>query len=181
MTINQRRFGMVCGTIGILIVATLTSANLGRLRFNSTAAVTRELWQVVEHDAPLRRGEVVAMCPPDTKPIRQGMERGYIPSGNCPGGYEPLVKPVAATAGDIVAVSPNGVSVNGQLLPDSAQLAVDSAGRPLRAFPAGVYHVSTGEVWLLAKHDAHSFDSRYFGSVPIVNTRSAEHPVWAVR
>ena len=181
MTINHRRLVMVCGTIGILIVATLTNANLAGLRFNSTAAVTREFWQVVEHDAPLRRGEVVAICPPNTKSVRQGAERGYIPAGNCPDGYEPLVKPVAATAGDIVAVSPAGISVNGQSLPDTAQLAQDSAGRPLRAFPAGVYHVAAGEVWLVAKQDTRSFDSRYFGSVPIINARGGAHPVWAVR
>ena len=47
-------------------------------------------------------------------------------------GYEarelPLLKRVVAFAGDEVSVSSSGVSINGQLLPDSAPLFHDEAG-----------------------------------------------------
>jgi conjugative transfer signal peptidase TraF len=91
------------------------------------------------------------------------------------------VKPVAATAGDLVAISAAGVTVNGQPVRGTAQLIQDSAGRPLRPFPAGAYQVKPGDVWLLSGHDPRSFDSRYFGPVPAVNVQGVARPVWVGR
>jgi type IV secretion system protein VirB1 len=159
-------------------MAVLASADVAGLRFNLTPSMPRGLWQVVMHKTPLRRGEVVTLCPPDTAPIRLGAARGYIPAGRCPGGYEPLVKPIAATAGDRVTVSAAGVTVNGQTVPGTVPLAHDSAGRVLPPFPAGAYPVPQGDVWLLSGHDPRSFDSRYFGPVPAANVLGLARPVW---
>jgi conjugative transfer signal peptidase TraF len=178
---HRRRTLAACGVAGALMMATLASANVAGLRINDTPSMPRGLWRVVDRDGPLERGEIVTICPPDTPPIRQGAERGYIPGGSCPGGYEPLVKPIAATAGDRVAVSTAGVTVNGQPVRGTAQLTRDSAGRPLRPFPAGAYQVLPGEVWLLSGHDPRSFDSRYFGPVPAVNVLGVARPVWVGR
>ena len=131
--------------------------------------------------ALLRRGEIVVVCLPNTAPVRMAEERGYIPSGHCPGGSEPLLKPVAATAGDVVVVSTAGLTVNGRAVQDTAPLVQDSAGRPLRPVPAGAYPVAPGEVWLLSGHDPRSFDSRYFGSVPGANVLGVAWPVWVLR
>jgi conjugative transfer signal peptidase TraF len=179
--VHRRRALTACGVAGALMMATLASANVAGLRINGTPSMPRGLWRVVAHDGPLQRGEVVTICPPDTKPIRLGAARGYIPAGSCPGGYEPLVKPIAATAGDRVAVSAAGVTVNGQPVRGTAQLTRDSAGRPLRPFPAGAYQVLPGEVWLLSGHDPRSFDSRYFGPVPAVDVLGVARPVWVGR
>ncbi len=171
----------VCFVGGALILATLANVNLAGLRFNSTASMPRGLWRVAERATPLQRGEIVTVCPPNTTAIRQGEERGYVPAGDCPGGYEPLVKPIAATAGDVVVVSSVGVKVNGQRVQGTAQLTRDSSGRPLRPFPAGTYSVALDEVWLLSGHDPRSFDSRYFGPVPAKNVQGVAQPVWVVR
>jgi conjugative transfer signal peptidase TraF len=181
MRVHRRRAYAACGLLGALMVGTLATANVAGLRLNSTPSMPRGLWRVVGNDAPLYRGEIVTLCPPDTEPIRQGAERGYIPPGSCPSGYEPLVKPIAATAGDTVAVTSAGVVVNGEPVRGTAQLAHDSAGRPLHAFPAGSYRVAQGDVWLLSGHDVRSFDSRYFGPVPAANVQGAARPVWTVR
>jgi hypothetical protein len=53
----------------------------------------------------------------------------YLPAGTCASGYEPLVKPVAAIAGDRVVVSPSGIAVDGWPVAHTAQLVRDSAGR----------------------------------------------------
>jgi len=177
----SRRLMAAGGLLGALTMGALASANIAGLRINSTASMPRGLWRVVQRDAPLQRGEIVTVCPPDTKPIRQGVTRGYIPAGDCPDGYEPLVKPIAAIAGDLVAVSAAGVTVNGQPVQGTAQLPRDGAGRPLRPFPAGIYRVVAGELWLLSGHDPRSFDSRYFGPVPAKNVQGVAHPVWVLR
>ena len=95
----HRRILAASGMVGALMMASLVGANVAGLRINSTPSMPRGLWQVVANDTPLRRGEIVTVCPPDTKLIRLGASRGYIPAGRCPGGYEPLVKPIAATVG----------------------------------------------------------------------------------
>ncbi len=163
---------------GALLAGALGTAQIVGLRVNDTASMPRGLWRVRAANAPLRRGEVVAVCLPNTAPIREAAMRGYIPAGNCPGGYQPLVKRVAAVAGDLVTVTPHGVAVDGQPVENTAQLPQDSAGRPLRPIPAGAYPVTPGQVWLLSGHDPRSFDSRYFGPVPAVNVQGVARPLW---
>jgi conjugative transfer signal peptidase TraF len=177
-----RRHALAAAAVmGGAAFAALTGANVAGLRFNGTASMPMGLWRVTDNHAPLRRGEIVTVCPPDTRQVQEGSTRGYIPPGSCPGDYEPLVKPVAAIAGDVVAVSPAAVRVNGRLLPNTAQLAQDSAGRALRPFPVGTYRVASGEVWLLSGHDRRSFDSRYFGPVPEADVQGIARPVWTLR
>ena len=162
---------------GAIMIAGLAGANTAGIRFNATPSMPVGLWRIVPNHAPLRRGEVVVVCPPDTAPLRMGQARGYIPRGSCPGGSEPLVKPIAAVSGDVVAVSAAGVTVNGLSVQGTAQLSRDSAGRPLQPIPAGAYPVALGEVWLLSGHDPRSFDSRYFGPVPESSVQGVTRPL----
>jgi type IV secretory pathway protease TraF len=66
-------------------------------------------------DVPIKRGSIVLFKPDGNTGEQQlGFDRGYEVRGL------PLLKRVVALAGDIVSVSSSGVSVNGQLLPNSA-------------------------------------------------------------
>jgi len=148
------------------------------LRVNATASMPQGIWQVEAPGALIGRGEIVSVCLPQSPALNEAAERGYIPAGACPGGREPLVKPVAAVAGDRVTVT--ALAVNGEPIAQSAPLDEDSAGRPLRPVPAGAYSVPAGEVWLLSGHDPRSFDSRYFGGVPVTNIQGVARPTWVV-
>lgn len=173
------RRGLVAGG---LVMAALVSADLGGLRINGTASMPQGLWHVGAPVAPFRRGEIVTLCPPpETLLFREAVARGYLPAGRCPGGSQPLVKPIAAIAGDLVTVSAAGVAVNGAPVPGTVLMAWDGAGRPLSPFPAGVYRVAPGAVWLLSGHDSRSFDSRYFGPVPASNVQGVARPLWVLR
>ena len=119
------RRGLVAGG---LVMAALISADLAGLRINGTASMPRGLWHVGAPVAPLRRGEIVTLCPPETLPFREAAARGYLPAGFCPGGLQPLVKPIAAIAGDLVTVSAAGVTVNGAPVPARN---VQGVARPL--------------------------------------------------
>jgi conjugative transfer signal peptidase TraF len=156
-------------------------AGAAGLRVNAKASMPRGLWRIAATEARVERGEIVSVCPPDDAAIREAARRGYLPAGPCPGGYEPLVKPVAAIAGDLVAINAGGVAVNGELVADTAPLEVDSAGRPLQPIPAGAYRVPAGAVWLLSGHDPRSFDSRYLGAVPAANIQGVARPIWVVQ
>src|SRR6201987_6528884 len=77
-------------------------------------------------DVPIKKGSIVLFKPDQSTPLEQlGIERGYEDR------ELPLLKRVVALAGDVVSVSSSGVSINGQLLPNSAPLFHDEAGRPV--------------------------------------------------
>jgi conjugative transfer signal peptidase TraF len=111
---------------------------------------------------------LVEFCPPEPFGTLS-RERGYREHSRygCPDGAKPLLKPVAAVSGDLVNVSPSGIEVNGKLIPHTAALHTDSAGRPIAGWPLGTYHVRKDRIWVASSFNTHSFDSRYFGPVPV--------------
>jgi conjugative transfer signal peptidase TraF len=138
------------------------------LRFNITGSIPIGVYRVVDDTAPLRRGDVVLACLPESV-ARLAHDRGYVPrGGSCPQALVPVGKMVMALAGDTVVVSSDGLHVNGRLVQNSRPLVQDAAGRELRGIPSGHYLVSTGDVWLIGV-SPRSFDCRYIGPVPIKN------------
>jgi conjugative transfer signal peptidase TraF len=102
--------------------------------------------------------------------------RGYRSRGNCPDGAGPLMKPVIASAGDIVDVSKRGIAVNGVILPNTAPKKKDSHDRTMTPWPFGQYRVAPGFVWVASSYNPWSFDSRYFGPIPVGIIRSRLRP-----
>jgi conjugative transfer signal peptidase TraF len=121
---------------------------------------------------------LIEFCP--TEPFASlSRARGYRTSGfSCPDRAAPLLKPVIARPGDIVAVSADGLTVNGNLLPKTAPLPADAAGRPLTCWPTGVYRVQTGTVWVASTYSRGSYDSRYMGPIDIRIVRGRLRPLW---
>jgi type IV secretory pathway protease TraF len=66
--------------------------------------------------------------------------------GVCPDGAAPLLKTVIGKAADKIVPSHAGITVNGKLLPHTAPLAHDSAGRPLTHWPFGRYRTAPGSL-----------------------------------
>jgi conjugative transfer signal peptidase TraF len=133
------------------------------IRVNLTNSVPIGLYVI--SNTPEAR--LVEFCPPEPFGTLS-RERGYRERSRfgCPDGASPLLKPVVATTGDVVDVSPGGIEVNGKLIPHTAALHTDSVGRPMTAWPIGTYDVRRGSIWVASSFNTHSFDSRYFGPVP---------------
>jgi len=125
----------------------------------------------------LKSGDVVTFCPPLTAPILLARERGYLAGGHCPGNLEPMMKPIAALPGDRMDLSAQGVRVNGRSIPRSTQITADSGGRPLPSL-ADDEVVPAGAIWVVSSHNPRSYDSRYFGSIPLANVTAVLRPVW---
>ncbi len=136
-------------------------------RINHTTSLPPGLWRVYPLDRPIARGDIVSLCPPDTPMFQEARRRGYIGGGRCPGSYEPLLKPVAAIAGDRIEVSGDGIAVNGRLIANSAAHRHDSRGRILTPVAQGTHTAVVGKVWLVSDYNPASFDSRYFGAISI--------------
>jgi conjugative transfer signal peptidase TraF len=167
--------------IAALIAGGLASANAAGLRINATSSMPRGLWRLAADDRTPSKKDIIAVCPPDGPITALARKRGYIGAGRCPNGLEPLLKPVVAVAGDQVTVSAAGITVNGQNLPQSVPLRLDSAGRPIEAYSFGAYRVPPGMAWIVSGYSPNSFDSRYFGPVPVANIEGRAMPVLVLR
>jgi conjugative transfer signal peptidase TraF len=143
-------------------------------------SVPMGIWHVSKLTQPLRRGDFVWFCPPDTAVFRQARERGYLQPGDCPGNYLHLMKPVAAILGDNVRILKDGVRVNGKFSSNSVPLIHDSNGRVLKS-NSGQFTVRAGTVWLLSSFDKHSYDSRYFGAIELWQIAGFGRPVWVLK
>ena len=162
-----------CGGLALAVGLALATAELAGLRYNSTPSVPLGLYR--EADRPAGRGSLVFFCLDEAR-ARFALGRGYVkPGRDCPGGTSPLLKSIAAIPGDHVVVEAGGVTVNGNPARNSAPRPRDSAGRPLAAADGG--EVPPGTVWILSEHSPASYDSRYFGAVPVDQILAAAAPV----
>lgn len=164
-----------------IITAALVSLALGGVlswagaRINTSGSIPLGLyWRV---DAPVVRGTYVMFCPPQLEVFYEARRRGYIGAGFCPGGSGYLMKRVVGIAGEEVAVTGDGVRVNGRLLPLSALLDTDSLGRSMPRFEADRYVLSDCQLLLMSDVNSNSFDARYFGPVLRKQVRDVIVPV----
>lgn len=145
------------------------------LRFNVTPSMPVGLYRLVEGLPD--RGDPVAFRLDGNGPFsRLADDRHYLPGSRCP-----LLKKLAALPGDTLVIDAEGIHIlppggaDFRLWPHSRIKTVDSQGRPVpSALTAGV--IPPGQALTLGQHPG-SFDSRYFGFVPLAALHKAE-PVW---
>ena len=141
------------------------------VRFNTTESLPLGIYVTTVGETNL-----VEFCPPEPF-ASMALRRGYRTRGNCPDGGMPLLKPVVAVAGDLVSFSTLGIAVNGHLLENTAALGADSYGRALPQRRGGIYDVAPGTVWVASSYSLRSFDSRYFGPIPLAAIREHVRPL----
>ena len=109
----------------------------------------------------------VFFCPDVRWPSMRNEPNYRSPMRSCPDGFSPLIKPVVAWPGDIVETSPHGIAVNGVLLANTVPLNRDSQGYAVHPFAYGTYRVQPSQLWAVSSFSLRSFDSRYFGPIPL--------------
>jgi conjugative transfer signal peptidase TraF len=134
----------------------------------------------VDTSTRFRRGMLVAVCLP-ARIAHLGRARRYLMRGGCPDGTAPVGKSIFAMVGDTVTVSDEGLALDGRLECHTRPLAGDSDGRPIPRIPSGSYAVAAGEIWLISTYTTRSWDSRYFGPVPMAGIAAALRPLWTIR
>lgn len=154
------------------VMAVALGAGLAGIRINTSPSLPMGLYRTTADSS----ASLVEFCPP-RQYDQNSAGRGYRATGVCEDGGAPLLKPVIARPGDVVAVSEAGIAVNGNLLPHTAPQTVDSKGRRLRHWPRGRYTVAEGTVWVASSYNEYSYDSRYFGPVPTAAIRQYLRPL----
>jgi conjugative transfer signal peptidase TraF len=138
-------------TVFSVLATSATLVPTPRLIWNASASVPIGFyWRVA--GAPSRGDLVLARAPLWAR--RLAAERHYLPIN------VPIVKQVAAVAGDVVCASGDAVSIDGRLV--AHRLASDRMGRPLPQWE-GCETLGAGEFFLLMADVPDSFDGRYFG------------------
>jgi conjugative transfer signal peptidase TraF len=164
------------GFCGIAVVAFCLIAGLIGVRVNTSYSLPMGLYIVTTDPT----ATLVEFCPAGPF-ATQSSERGYrTPGITCSDGAVPLLKPIVASYGDVVEMTPAGIKVNGSLLPKTAPLTRDSHARPLLPWPFGAYHVEPGTVWVASSYHRGSYDSRYMGPISIAQIRRRLKPLWVL-
>ena len=165
---RRRRLSMLAGSVAVTLLSLSAALHpVPRLIWNASASASIGLYWVNPSGAT-RRGDLVLATPPDAA-RRLAAERGYLPAG------VPLVKRVAAIAGDLVCVDSGEVRIAGHHV--ARTLSADREDRPLRSWD-GCRSLANGEVFLLMADVPDSFDSRYFGPVERGHIVGRLVPLW---
>jgi conjugative transfer signal peptidase TraF len=164
----RRRCAVALAALGITALAGSEFVHAGpRLVWNASPSAPLGLYRVA-HDDPLVHGALVLAALPES--VRGlAAERGYLPLG------VPLVKRVAALAGDTVCGVGASLTIDGEVVAD--RLAADRRGRPLPAWE-GCRTLGATEVFLLMEGVPDSFDGRYFGAVEASSILGRLVPLW---
>ncbi|AQS89070.1 conjugal transfer protein precursor [Neoasaia chiangmaiensis NBRC 101099] len=156
-------------TTYLAALGTLATVNIHptpRWVWNETASVPVGLYRI-QPTVPVRVGDIVAIRLPEHEATLLAT-RGYLPFG------VPLLKPVAALAGQNVCRNGVHVTVDGKAIGDAK--TVDHRGRKLPVWQ-GCQHLGPGQVFVMNAAVATSLDGRYFGVLPMETVIGRAVPV----
>ena len=164
---RQRPAVLALAGLGVAILSlTPTERAMPWLVWNASASAPVGLYRVTV--APAERGALLLVRPPpDVAAL--AAERAYLPPG------VPLIKRIAAVAGDHACAIGSAVVLHTVTV--IRRFEADAAGRPLPRW-GGCRRLSDGEVFLLMAGAPDSFDSRYFGPVPLASVMGRLVPLW---
>ena len=142
---------------GLLLAAVLSTR---WVRLNVSGSLPYGLYRLAPVPPTLSRGTVVLLPVPET--VQHVWSK-----------WVPLLKPVAAVAGDMVCNLDGVLQINGVAY---GPILWTAHGTPLPHMLQGCFVVQAGEVFL-ASHVCHSLDSRYFSCVRIGELTAQALPV----
>ncbi|HJS13372.1 S26 family signal peptidase [Sphingopyxis sp.] len=169
LAVLRRKPCLAVAAVGVVAaaVASLLAPPAPLLIWNVSRSAPVGLY-VVGGARPPKRGDLVAATlAPRWRLL--GSARRYIPAN------VPLIKRVAAAAGDRVCAAGADIAINGQSA--ARRLEFDGAGRPMPHW-SGCIVLGRGE-YLLLMPGAASFDGRYFGPTAASDIIGTVYLLWA--
>ena len=148
-----RRNTMMAAVVGSLLLS------LCWFRFNVEPSVPRGVYRLHAIRAPLTRGMLVIL------PVPESVQRWH-------SRWVPLLKPIAAVAGEVVCVDEDGLHIGAE---SYGRVYTEAGGYRLPHI-TGCLTVGEGEVFV-ASQGYRSLDSRYFGSVRVQDITAWATPV----
>ncbi|TGQ35760.1 S26 family signal peptidase [Mesorhizobium sp. M00.F.Ca.ET.216.01.1.1] len=152
---------------GSILVSTPVLDHRPKFIWNASASVPIGLYRVEPADK-ISVADIAVVMPPE--PLASFMAaRGYLPHG------VPLLKRVLALAGATVCRQGTAIIAYGMSFGHARER--DSRDRPLPVWQR-CRRIADGEVFLMNWDAADSFDSRYFGPLPLTSIIGHAVPIW---
>jgi len=136
------------------------------IRVNTTASFPVGLYRQTEPGTAVKKGDFVLACLP-----REKWHREPPWSLRCPDRAMPILKKIAALPNDRVEIAAEGVRVNDRMVANSKLLSTQ-----VSTATSGI--VPDGMVWLFSDYAPDSYDSRYFGPIPLPAIQAVVRPLW---
>jgi len=133
---------------------------------NTTTSLPPGLYRQTGPGTAVEKGDFALACLP-----RGQWHREPPWSLRCADRAMPILKKIAALPNDQVEITAFGIRVNGQAIPNSKRLPTQVSTATSGSVPAGM-------VWLLSDYAPASYDSRYFGPVPLTAVQATVRPLW---
>ena len=150
---QAKKLNLVPLQVSLLVLSVLATFAIVAKSSGLVLNVTGSMPEMVYKIGHGEKGSMASFCSPTSHP--------FIGHGSCPDGSMPLIKRVVGVAGDLVTATDAGMEINGQPVPNSRPLDLDTKGQALPHL-RGSFTLKQGEIWAAGEHP-NSFDSRYFG------------------
>jgi conjugative transfer signal peptidase TraF len=166
------RTAMLVATVLGVSAAALPSAidRSPRFIWNASASVPIGLY-IVGRATQIQIDDLAVVTPPEDVAAFLA-DGGYLPRG------VPLLKRVLALPGQTVCRIGRTITVDSIAVGDARER--DSHGCALPLWQ-GCRVIAEGDVFLMNRQSADSFDGRYFGPLPIASVVGRAKPLWIVR
>ncbi|WP_318452331.1 conjugative transfer signal peptidase TraF [Photobacterium leiognathi] len=157
-----------------LFSLTLSCYLLG-YHFNHSTSYPFGIYRLTTQQTHYTKGELILFCPPNKPILHTALERHYLNTGRCEGGFEPVIKKIFGVAGDKISFTQT-ININNTPVPHTRRLQKDSHDRPLPQLSNFI--ISPHHIFVLSDHKpVISFDSRYYGEVNINNVIGGIKPI----
>lgn len=140
-------------------------------RYNYTASLPIGIWKASPIIGEVKRGDFISFKAQDLFKDKDLIKK--YPGRDRNKFY---LKVVMGLPGDTVSYSKNGVSVNGEVLPFSKIVSVNTKGEKIENVQYPVV-LKADEYWLMTPHHS-GFDSRYYGAVHKKYFNERMMPLW---
>jgi conjugative transfer signal peptidase TraF len=171
-------------TVGVclMLIVLLISGVAANLTLNITPSWPLGLYHSKNITANMDgyKDQLVLVClDPDNPVIRQANDLEILPPGTgCPGRQAPLMKKLVGIPGDQVAITDQGVTINGQIIKNSKLKFMRFA---IMILPGYSHTLQSDEYWLMSDYNANSLDSRYFGPVSRSQIKQYTQPILTIK
>lgn len=161
------RAGWIAAIVIVAVICTIGTPQRLLLVWNVTPSTPIGFY-IVTQAMPKRGDLVVTHLPPGMEAL--AVSRALLSANT------PVLKPIAALAGDLVCRFGSTVTINGSFAAIARKLDRDGRSLPIWR---GCRRVSASQIFILAGHPD-SFDSRYYGPVDARHVRGVAHPLLTV-
>jgi len=174
MSKKVKIFMFLIFTIILLFATFIYTMKNGRIIFNTTSSFPIGFYKISK-SSQYKKGDLVSFCAVPSKIIDRIIEQGYTQkNSSCPNQTPQLLKKILGLEGDRVEIG-KSVFINNQAIKNSKIFTKDRRGNLLIIQASQT--INRDKFWVMSDYNERSFDSRYFGQVPLKNIIGRATPI----